>query len=428
MSGTSLIVLQHGLWGSSSHMKFIEKSLQDKFKDKNIVILNSTVNEGKYTYDGVDICGERLAKKIKNSIKELAKKGKKVNKINVIGYSLGGLILRYSMGLLYQEGFFDKVKPGFFVTFATPHIGVRHPRKTLFAKVFNFCSGFLVSRTGEQLQLIDNDNSEPLLSLLATPEKPYYQALSKFETIRTYANIINDRTVPYWTAAFLNQDYFEHFDKVALEMDQDYPAIITGYDSINSKKTTKFKPKRLLKKARKLLFYILIPLLFPIYATIIIVFIGGQGVLSRLRVKKLLEKNKSFSYSSISIDSDSTVDQDASDDEHSNPILSATLDAMNITPDDEDEQESEKEHKTIHTSNNWCNVEPSEPIKKYAQELPFDNHTLNIQKNLNTLPWQKVLVCLHTFNAHGSIVCRQSIHTNDHGRSVIKHFVDTISI
>lgn len=82
----------------------------------------------------------------------------------------------------------------------------------------------------------------------------------------------------------------------------------------------------------------------------------------------------------------------------------------------------------INILGNWCNVEPSEPMKKNAKDFQFDPITLDIQKNLNTLPWQKVLVCLHTINAHGSIVCRQSIHTNDQGKSVIKHFIDTISI
>lgn len=135
------------------------------------------------------------------------------------------------------------------------------------------------------------------------------------------------------------------------ERDQDYPSIITGYDFIKNKKPTEFKLSRILKTARKLLFYILIPLLLPIYLPLIILLLGTQGISSRLRVKKILKKQKdksSFSYSTISIESDSTIDQNNDDDnDHSNPILSATLDVMNMAPDDD--QDNTKEHKAPHT-------------------------------------------------------------------------------
>ena len=42
---------------------------------------------------------------------ELEKQGKKVTKISVIGYSLGGLVARYAIGLLYTKGYFDRMEP-----------------------------------------------------------------------------------------------------------------------------------------------------------------------------------------------------------------------------------------------------------------------------------------------------------------------------
>lgn len=44
-------------------------------------------------------------------MKELEDKGKVVDNISMLGYSLGGLISRYAIGILGEEGFFDKHKP-----------------------------------------------------------------------------------------------------------------------------------------------------------------------------------------------------------------------------------------------------------------------------------------------------------------------------
>ncbi|KAI8099407.1 putative serine esterase-domain-containing protein [Halteromyces radiatus] len=427
MPDITLIVLQHGLWGVSSHMNYIEENLHKHLKDQPFEIFNSKVNEGKYTYDGIDLCGERLAKKIQTLVNELAKEDKIVRKLSMVGYSLGGLISRYALGLLYKDGFFNTIKPVFFVTFATPHMGVRRPKTSFFSKAFNFFSGRLVSRTGEQLQLIDKfDKNLPLLCVLASPDQPYYQALEKFEIIRTYANVKNDRTVPYWTAAMTTGNYFSELEKIDIALDQDYKAIITGYDIADKSKKMKHSKKKYLWKA---VFYVLAPIVFPIFALFAIIYIGSQGVISRYRVAKILNSSLAISgvskssptdhpaISSRSTSSDATIDQD-----NENPVLSGTLDAINISANVQDPTE----HLSPHRLGNWCNVIPSESLKKKYPEFKFDPCVMDIQKNLSQLPWQTVLVCIHSFNAHGSIICRQNIHTTPDGETVVRHFLDTV--
>ncbi|KAI8349685.1 putative serine esterase-domain-containing protein [Blakeslea trispora] len=169
----SLVVLSHGLWGNKSHMSYIEKQIKAKYKNK-VFILNSAVNEAKYTYDGVDICGKRLAKDIEYTVAQLEKKDIRVKKISMIGYSLGGLIVRFAIGVLGQKGFFDTIEPDYFVTFATPHIGVKVPSPSTFYRIFNFMSSKLVSRSGEQLQLIDvfdEKTGRPALEVMSDPGK-----------------------------------------------------------------------------------------------------------------------------------------------------------------------------------------------------------------------------------------------------------------
>ncbi|ORZ20305.1 putative serine esterase-domain-containing protein [Absidia repens] len=432
MPDITLVVLQHGLWGKSSHMGYIERSLREKLQEESIVVLNSKVNEGKYTYDGVDLCGQRLADKIHSEVQELSKKNKSVKKLCMIGYSLGGLIARYAIGLLDQEGFFNHVKPGFFVTFATPHLGVRRPENSLFSRVFNFFSGKLVSRTGEQLQLIDRfEDDIPLLVILASPNRPYYQALGKFDIIRTYANVKNDRTVPYWTAALMTTEYFRNLENVDLTIDQEYPSIITGCDIVDKSKKARHRRKQPMSTSiRTALFYVLIPIIFPIFITFALLYIGIQGMMSRLRVSKALRSallpvvsgsaSPSLAHS-VTSSSNTSMDHD-----HRQPatLLFGTLDAMNMVSN----IEVTPEHKSTRLLGNWCNVIPSDSMKKQSTQYIFDSHTVDIQKNLSKLPWQTVLVCLHSFNAHGSIVCRQGIHTTSDGKAVIRHFLDTVSM
>ncbi|ORZ25290.1 putative serine esterase-domain-containing protein [Absidia repens] len=434
MSEITLVVLQHGLWGKGSHMSYIERSIRERMKDTSVVVLNSDVNQGKYTYDGIDLCGKRLAEKIRSHVTDLAKEGRIVKKLGIVGYSLGGLMARYAIGILDKDGFFNYIKPGFFVTFATPHMGVRRPKNSLISRLFNFFSSIMVSRTGEQLQLTDSfKDGIPLLVILASPDQPYYQAIQKFDIMRTYANIKNDRTVPYWSSALMTTNYFNNLKTLDLAIDRDYPSIVTGYDVADpSKKKTNRKRSSCLSKLRKIIFYLLVPILLPFIATFGFAYIGIQGILSRFRVSKIL---KASLLSSTSETASSTLPPATSttsteyiltgtsmDKRSSTHVLSGTLDAMNMTPNPDDTIE----HTVIHQQGAWCNIMPPESLEKQSAGFQFDSQVLDVQRNLSQLPWQIVLVCLHSFNAHGSIICRQGIHTTHGGKAVVKHFLDTV--
>jgi triacylglycerol esterase/lipase EstA (alpha/beta hydrolase family) len=75
----------------------------------------------------------------------LLEAGITVKYISFVGHSLGGLVSRYAIGVLYAAKFFDKVKPMNFTTFATPHLGARIPLPTNFSlhAVYNSTYNFL---------------------------------------------------------------------------------------------------------------------------------------------------------------------------------------------------------------------------------------------------------------------------------------------
>ena len=88
------------------------------------------------------------------------------------GYSLGGLIGRYLVGVLHQRKFFETVTPVNFTTVATPHIGLLL-YTTFRSRMFSTLGSRLLSRTGEQFYAQDkwSASGRPLLEVMADPGK-----------------------------------------------------------------------------------------------------------------------------------------------------------------------------------------------------------------------------------------------------------------
>ena len=103
------------------------KSLRAKHPEEHLHILVAKRNSGSFTYDGIELGGERVCQEIEEECEKMEREGKAIKRFSLVGYSLGGLVARYTAGLLESKGFFEKVKPVTFTTFATPHLGVRTP-------------------------------------------------------------------------------------------------------------------------------------------------------------------------------------------------------------------------------------------------------------------------------------------------------------
>lgn len=108
-------------------MAYVEKSLRNKHPEEKLHILTAKGNSGSFTYDGIELGAERVTHEVEDTLEELKRQGKEIKKLSVVGYSLGGLVARYVVGLLYSNGWFSKLEPVNFTTFATPHLGVRTP-------------------------------------------------------------------------------------------------------------------------------------------------------------------------------------------------------------------------------------------------------------------------------------------------------------
>lgn len=227
-----LCVLVHGLWGNGSHLNYLTTSLREKYPDDELSILVCERNSSTFTYDGIEIGAERITREIEDAISDLKEDGIKVDRFSIIGYSLGGVIARYIIGLLDSKGYFDYMKPVNFTTFATPHLGARTPRVGRTSALWNALGARTLSASGRQLFGVDSfrDTGRPLLSILADPESIFIHALSKFENRCLYANIMNDRTVLFYTANISKIDPYANVEKLQINYVDGYEDVILDPD------------------------------------------------------------------------------------------------------------------------------------------------------------------------------------------------------
>ena len=229
------------LWGTPSHLDYLAKSLREKHPEDKLNILVAKSNSGSYTYDGIETGGERVTQEVEELLNELIQGGTLIAKLSIVGYSLGGLIARYAIGLLYSKGWFETIKPINFTTFATPHLGVRTPLRGYHSQLWNAFGARTLSSSGRQLFTIDTfrDTKRPILSVLADPSSIFIRALSEFKSRNLYANIVNDRSAPFYTTAIAFTDPFVDLDTVDLRTLDSYSPVILDPENPVSPKSTK---------------------------------------------------------------------------------------------------------------------------------------------------------------------------------------------
>ncbi|KAI3398948.1 hypothetical protein diail_8271 [Diaporthe ilicicola] len=223
-----MCVLVHGLWGNPNHMKNVAKALRAKHPADKVYILCAKRNSGSFTYDGVELGGERLCLEIEEELRAIEQRGGKIAKLSIVGYSLGGLVARYAVGLLFAKGVLDGLECKNFTAFASPFIGVRTPLRGWTNNVWNTLGARTLSMSGRQLFGIDKfrDTGRPLLAVLADTNSIFIKGLAKFERRTLYANIINDRSAVYYTTCIAKTDPYTDLTKVRVNYVEGYEDVI----------------------------------------------------------------------------------------------------------------------------------------------------------------------------------------------------------
>ena len=282
------------LWGNPAHLSYIASTLRDKYPEDKLYILVAKNNSGSFTYDGIEVGGERVTKEIEDTLEQLDKEGSKIKKLSVVGYSLGGLVARYAIGLLYSSGLFERIQPVNFTTFASPHLGVRTPLVGYHSQAWNAFGSRTLSTSGRQLFTIDTfrETGRPLLSVLADPNSIFIKALSKFKNRILYANVVNDRSAPYYTTFVTRTDPYVDMEAVDITYLKDYEPVILDPSNPVSRKLPNEAPSlynRLTSTSRSLLnrapMIAMFTVLIPIGTVVFLITAGIQSIRSQQRIR-----------------------------------------------------------------------------------------------------------------------------------------------
>ncbi|KAJ1280258.1 hypothetical protein BS78_04G217200 [Paspalum vaginatum] len=221
-----LVVMVHGIVGSTADWKFGAEQFEKLLSDK-VIVHCSNRNMHKLTFDGIDVMGERLAQEVIDEINRRPQ----IKKISFVAHSVGGLVARYAIGRLYRppkqtsenipqmndsnRGAIHGLEAVNFITVATPHLGSRGNKQVPFlfgvTAIENFASciiHFIFGRTGKHLFLTDNDDGKPpLLQRMVDNchDLQFISALQAFGRRVAYSNVGHDHIVG-WRTSSIRQD------------------------------------------------------------------------------------------------------------------------------------------------------------------------------------------------------------------------------
>ncbi|KAI9895994.1 hypothetical protein N3K66_009063 [Trichothecium roseum] len=386
-----LCVLVHGLLGKPSRMANIEKSLRSRFAQDKLYILLAKGNTGGFTYDGIDCGGERLCAEIEEQLRNIESKGGRVKKLSLIGYSFGGLVLRYAVGLLEAKGVLDKVQCMNFVTFATPHLGVRTAMQGWRNRVWDAVGARVFSASGQQLFVIDDfrDTGRPLLSLLVDSKSAFMSGIRKFTRHILYANVVNDRSAAYYTTSIETTDPFADMNDIQVNY-------LAGYKEVILDPYLPFLP-------REIAAFLLISVI--------------QTVRSSGRIS-LHDRGEAgidtASYRAPILGVEINEDEQLLESVHDPKRYQKRLGSI--------DEESIEQQGPLWFGHISQAVESTLPQQG---NLILGSNQVEMVESLNKLKWRKYPVWIQrTRLSHAAIIVRTDTSEFDEGKAVLKHFVD----
>lgn len=430
-----MLTLSHSLWGNPEHLAYIASALRDKHPKDRLHILVVKSNSGNFTYDGIETGAERVTHEIEETIAKLENDGSNVKKLSMVGYSLGGLVARYSIGLLYSNGWFDRLEPINFTTFASPHLGVRTPILGYQSHLWNLFGSRTLSMSGRQLFGDDTfrDTGRPILCLLADPSSIFMQALSRFKHRTLYANIVNDRSAPYYTTFISKIDPYINLDDININYVEGYaPNIIDPANPVSLKPHV--PPPTVLGQiagtSQSLLnnvpFYAAMTIFVPIGATAYLINAGIQSVRSHNRIKLHESGQAGVGLGNYRIPL--LI-------ENARSAVGGTFGSMNGKPeyhaagtDASSDSSSEcRDEKGIPNQGSFSTDLKRTPSSKQPKfpSLNLSSDQLEMIENLDQAGFKKYAVHIQKVrHTHAAIVVRMKQSRFDEGKVVMKHWLD----
>ncbi|KJZ76831.1 hypothetical protein HIM_03708 [Hirsutella minnesotensis 3608] len=421
-----LCVLVHGLWGNPNHMRSIAKALRSRYSHDELHMLLAKRNSGSFTYDGIELGGERVCAEIEDELRTIESRGGKIKKLSIVGYSLGGLVSRYAVGLLYAKGILDNLECMNFTTFASPHLGVRTPLKGWYNHIWNVVGARTLSMSGRQLFTIDRfrDTGRPLLSVLADPASIFMLGQRKFQRHTLYTNIVNDRSAVYYTTGIAKTDpycgnmetfrpnYLKGSEKVILDPADPFRPQLRL--SSNPEVSLSSATSAALRWTKRTPFMVFIALIVPVGTIAFLCNSFVQTIRSSGRIKQY-EKDAAVEEYRVPL----LIKELRSEVERAYGAINSSQNQHFLeTEDVDDDINMRPEQRMLMNRERRMSV-PGQPT------LALTPEQFEMIRSLDSLNWRKYPVWIHNDgHAHAAIIVRWEKKTFGEGWVVLRHFAN----
>lgn len=289
--------------------------------------------------------------------------------------------------------------------------------------------------SGRQLFMIDKfrDTGRPLLAVMADPEHIFLRALARFKNRSLYANVVNDRTVTYYTAGISKTDPFADMDAVDCNYIEGYaPVILDGRNPVALRQPETLDQalvQRLSRNTRMLFGKIPITaflLVFvPVGTTIFLLNSAIQSVRSSQRIRLHQQGRAGIDVGEYRIPLLNDMRQEMED------MYENMNNAHNqeYLPAGDEEAIPQRAHiagpdtKTVASEKVDTNYRPEFPV------LALTADQFEMIDALNNVGFNKYPVYIHKHrHSHAAIILRRTGPAFEEGRVVIKHWLDTFEL
>ena len=278
------------------------------------------------------------------------------------------------------------------------------------------------------------DTGRPLLAVLADPESIFIRALAQFKHRSLYANVVNDRTVTYYTAGISRIDPFVEPDNIKINYIPGYEEVIVDGDNPVSPKEPEELPafgQRFAQGTKTILgrasIVAILTVVIPFGVSAFLINSAVQSIRSHQRIQ-LHEQGKSgIDYARYRIPlmiqavrrEAEGMYENANHAQAHNYLSDGSADAASPT-------------QPIRKSTN----SDLDSIQKQKDSMALDFPTLALTpaqfkmiEALDNVGFKKHPVYIHNHrHSHAAIIVRMDKSSFDEGRIVVKHWLDNFDL
>lgn len=299
-----------------------------------------------------------------------------------------------------------------------------------------------LSRSGRQLFGVDKfrDTDRPLLAVLADPESIFIQALAQFKNRSLYANVINDRTVTYYTAGISSTDPFVDIDNVKVNYIDGYANVIVDREHPVSPKEPEEVPafaQRLTDGTRTMIgrasIVALLAIFVPIGVSAFLINSAVQSVRSHQRIQLHEQGRSGIDYARYRTPLMINAVRREAEDMYEN--ANNAHEQEYLSSSDEAAMSSKQHSANGMVQKKYCDVEgDSIQEQKDGATLKFPTLALTpaqfkMIEALNNVGFKKHPVHIHNHrHSHAAIIVRMNKKTFNEGKIVTQHWLDNFEL